>query len=703
MDATLLSQEFDVTRLPEGLWGTASDLPAYPHLLAMTYAGDATLVGERDMPGGVRLIVVKVPAVRCNPDECDPFAGIPDRIGLGDEYVNKPMQYYQQNWQTAWWREAVQNAVDAGASEIRLEAKEQADGTWLVSCEDDGVGMSRETLINVFLKLGPTTGGVGTGHYGGFGIARELLALPWLWWRVRTRELDISGRGLNLDESARRYTPGRTRGTKIEVRMAADRHTSDVEARTWVSRCFLPNVRIIVNGHRVLANMEPGALKRTINHWAWRQASAEGKIYLIEGRPRDPTLFVRLRGMLMFSRPIEGKSHGHVVVEIGGNPRTLDMKQMLEATRNDFASDAVSYPVSVYLNELTVDPREAARRERTAAESKPLVYRGAMGKLEVSGLAEAKKDYEDRAAANLTTELGPIEPHGPKNRVKFDEDTINRVVELLKGGQVKIRAPVGMGSASPLAAGPGSSLSSVLAGWSGGGGASAGGGGESVILPSELVEAAMSRMPPDTLIAVLSSLMFKGPTHVDTAVRHLCALPDWMLQPADPDDHWRIPKAFRVDQGMPPRIYRLAKVWTEIVRLVFIVLNISGKFGVGFTFESGVKACYHKGDDGDADEGDWILVNPFIDTKTRKKLRSVANEQDLFSLFISAIHEATHVQTGETGHDQDFLAAVESNIVEGQKQFRAVRRVARTLSPRALASEVEAAKKKTELRASRLP
>ena len=56
-------------------------------------------------------------------------------------------------WKEAWWREVVQNGVDAGATHCAGNVSPRGDVV-VVSFEDDGRGMDLDTLTKVFLRLG---------------------------------------------------------------------------------------------------------------------------------------------------------------------------------------------------------------------------------------------------------------------------------------------------------------------------------------------------------------------------------------------------------------------------------------------------------------------------------------------------------------------------------------------------------------------
>lgn len=92
-----------------------------------------------------------------------------NHVIIGPQFFQNEKRTYS-NWRSALIRELIQNAVDAPNSEIIDFQIENG----IITIDDNGSGMSRETLTSVFLVLGETTK-KSADHCGGFGIARNLL------------------------------------------------------------------------------------------------------------------------------------------------------------------------------------------------------------------------------------------------------------------------------------------------------------------------------------------------------------------------------------------------------------------------------------------------------------------------------------------------------------------------------------------------
>jgi len=96
---------------------------------------------------------------------------------------------YSSPWESIWVRETQQNSGDAGADEIHYNyGEEMVDGNklyWL-SCQDNGCGMTPDTFIDYFLKVGASYKPDSPDPVGGFGVAK-LAILAGIHWRVITK------------------------------------------------------------------------------------------------------------------------------------------------------------------------------------------------------------------------------------------------------------------------------------------------------------------------------------------------------------------------------------------------------------------------------------------------------------------------------------------------------------------------------------
>jgi HSP90 family molecular chaperone len=113
-------------------------------------------------------------------------------ISIPKSFFVKERRMYSQ-WQFAFWREFFQNSIDAGATRIDIEL-EQVDNVIRVEFRDNGCGMTREILENVYFSLGATTKG-GEDQVGGFGRARILTCFSMKSYKIHTLDNLVIGEG----------------------------------------------------------------------------------------------------------------------------------------------------------------------------------------------------------------------------------------------------------------------------------------------------------------------------------------------------------------------------------------------------------------------------------------------------------------------------------------------------------------------------
>lgn len=97
------------------------------------------------------------------------------------------------DWQKAFWRELLSNALDAGASRIRIKAARWKEGGAAITVSDNGCGMTRDIAERVYLCLGASS--KSDDAIGGFGRARILTCFAADAYRVRSGDFLIEGQG----------------------------------------------------------------------------------------------------------------------------------------------------------------------------------------------------------------------------------------------------------------------------------------------------------------------------------------------------------------------------------------------------------------------------------------------------------------------------------------------------------------------------
>lgn len=598
MQATVLQSDADFARaIPGSVYVVHSGAPAYYPAMALIESGRADFLGEVYDETG-RQVTLRPLGRAVQASEADP-PGARRSITIGPEFFVTALKDYA-DWPMKWWREAVQNAVDAGGRNIALGATTNADGTFTVFCDDDGRGMDQETVINKFLVLGGTTKIGEGGAAGGFGKAKELLLLPWISWRIHSRDTVVEGAGID-------YSVARTSariGTRLEVVMPADKKTDGAVALAFLQRCNLPGIVFTVDGKPARADLSGGQIVASVPDKA--------DLYYIQSATKQPDLYVRARGLFMFSRYI-GDIPGFIVAEL-----TAPSIELLTANRDGFRDWQVRQAIDSYAERIAKDNLSALNTHAGLIRKK---------------FTGAGKFRARQRASDLLEQIGPQgAPTRGTGGMSFTlstgttETLVQTITTLAK------QEPPNFGT----------------------------GEGQIAVLPS-----------PEIAMAMLDQ-RFLGPDHLEAAVKQLVWEPDFFI--VNEIDGFKVPKKF-FPETMTPTILKLAKSWVELVRFVMMQLGSDEKFGVGFVFSTSMGASAMNDEDAEGRKEHWVMLNPYKDVHRRDETWRPAQDQDLKWLYAAAIHEATHVADGMSYHDESFAAALTRNMARCADGFRKIRQI----------------------------
>lgn len=606
----------DVENAGPGNYVVSSDTEAYFPTLALIEDGDAEFVGERYDENGDNILAVGIGgSARSNPED-ESFSG---EIGIGQEFFSGAMRDYK-DWQLSWWREVIQNSVDAGAKNIDLGTINNADGTKTVFCEDDGGGMSKDVLANKFLYLGKTTKTAESGAAGGFGKAKELILLPWISWKVRSQDHVFSsggGRAWNADKAPF------LQGTRVEVVMPADNTTHSAYAVNFIEHCYLPKVRFTVDGAKYDADLKSKTLITTVTSRGVDMA----KIYftpLAKGQTSN-RMFVRTKGLYMFPEYLMKKLGAYVIVELLAPSVTI-----LTANRDGFGAGGVSvkYAIQKLAEKIATEKDAALRSKRGQIRQK---FVGA-------GKFRAKK-----LAAGLFGSIGPVAPV-EKKLSEADTQEIIKVVDDYNRKDAERESS------------------------SGGGGGGGVGSSERV---SGTPAGSSSGLPSSATARVLVNQPFTGPKHLEAALKQLVWEPDFFI--INDIEDFKVPKKF-FPATMTRDVLFLAKTWVEMVRYVMMQLGSALPFGAGWHFSANAAASAVTETNENDDKEYWILLNPFV-KMVEGEVWQPNKIADLKWLYAAAVHEATHIVDGVGDHDVAFAIALTYNIArtaDGFAQIQAI-------------------------------
>lgn len=142
-------------------------------------------------------------------------------------------------------RELLQNSIDAckraGVEpDIRITIREDKDshGNWIVTCTDNGIGMTADEIVDDFLRLGGKKKD-GTNQTGGFGIAKAAI-MGCANWKVRSLD-NFLNRSILENGGNIRKQPFR-KGTKVTVNIREYVYGSDI--RTALQMIYYSDVKI---------------------------------------------------------------------------------------------------------------------------------------------------------------------------------------------------------------------------------------------------------------------------------------------------------------------------------------------------------------------------------------------------------------------------------------------------------------------------
>ena len=377
-----------------------ADHDAFGELLALAEVGRVRFAGERYDRRGERVAAFEVK--RAGRGQRASSKG---SIRIGQEFFSLALRDYR-DWKAMWWREAIQNAVDAKAKEVLCSVAIANQGHW-VTCEDNGKGMSEDVLLNKFLVLGATTKKAeqqAVTMRGGFGKAKELLILPWIEWRIRSRGVEVRGAG--IDYTVRRGLPHKE-GTQISVLMPADNATTEVLALNYIKKCNLPKVKfhmgVWANDTRdiVHADLKPGRKIREFRGTVLGRGVEVPLATLHHYKKENAVpqrLLVRAQGLQMFGMWVSSDVPGQLILEL-----KAPSVELLTANRDGF-SDRTPLRRSVehYVNDLAADISSSLKRKTGLVRRK---YYGEGGRF-------AATDRSKYTKAILEDRLGDLEPEG---------------------------------------------------------------------------------------------------------------------------------------------------------------------------------------------------------------------------------------------------------------------------------------------------
>lgn len=260
-----------------------------------------------------------------------------DSIKIGPHFFQQEKRNYS-DWRTALIREIVQNAADSNSTWIKINIIPGnsifLNGT-KITIEDDGSGMSRQVLENVFLSLGETTKN-SSSSVGGFGKARVLICFAQEKYTIKSFDYICTGSGAEYEI---KKSPLRNRdGCLFEIE--TDNSNWEIITKEVLKKCSLSQT-VYLNGERFSERIRQSKLIRSLSF---------ADIYV--NKSANPGVYVRSGGCWMFSKYSNIKAQ--VCVEL----HKETARDVLTANRDGLQYNQDN-ELQNFLNELAADTRSA--------------------------------------------------------------------------------------------------------------------------------------------------------------------------------------------------------------------------------------------------------------------------------------------------------------------------------------------------------
>lgn len=270
---------------------------------------------------------------------------MPRQVTLGPRLFDTQFKMYRE-WRSAFWRELVQNAVDGdgslGSSVVHITIENKGDFA-RVSFEDNGPGMSKETLEKVYFVLGETGKADGAMTIGGYGMARILTCFAQRSYTIASRDWQVAGCGGEWDYIEGTFNQS---GVKlvIDVNRPGWENLEDI-LKAYLSKCQLP-CRVFLNGDRW-------------TEWTYRRRLARELTFaqVHTNKSKHSELLVRVNGTLMFTRWTSASAQ--VIVEIDGERSRKVLQMSRDGLMGEYQNELDSF-----INEINIDKQSALRAKR---------------------------------------------------------------------------------------------------------------------------------------------------------------------------------------------------------------------------------------------------------------------------------------------------------------------------------------------------
>ena len=239
------------------------------------------------------------------------------QIHVPSDFFTKTLREYQ-DWKFAWFRETLQNAVDAGATKVDFSINKVDDRIQLL-VNDNGSGIDLDTLKKGLLTLGgsikSSSKNNGNEIIGGYGYAKHIILFAHHRYEIQTQNLFISGEGIRYQINS---NSNYLQGTKITVWL---KQKASIKRLTACCRMlikhFSGNVKITLNNKPIRTN--------SVSH-DYQIKTILGQLQFSEIEEfSDIELWIRMKGLPMFRYYIEDSGQRGLIatLDLTGKPTEL--------------------------------------------------------------------------------------------------------------------------------------------------------------------------------------------------------------------------------------------------------------------------------------------------------------------------------------------------------------------------------------------
>lgn len=268
------------------------------------------------------------------------------RVRFSADFFKKERAQLYSDWRSSFWRELFQNSIDQYAAEIRILLI-QGDGVVGVRFADNGPGMTRQVLEDVYFAIGATT--KTANEIGGMGRARVLTCFSMKSYELRSQDYLVIGKSGEYKVQDAPYL----RGCALSI-MVDDSTLAELRDALMT---FLGKSRIAA---RIYLNDTLVTRRAPLNGRAIRDLVRDGvsfaKVYI--NKSAEPKIIVRVNGVSMYT--VHTTAKAQVVVEM--DPATS--RKVLTANRDGMHWRYGSV-LEAFVRELAVDTNSSLRQRFT--------------------------------------------------------------------------------------------------------------------------------------------------------------------------------------------------------------------------------------------------------------------------------------------------------------------------------------------------